>query len=205
MHDFLFTAQGAALQEAEKAVILIHGRGAPPEDILGLADYFDDDKTYFVAPQADNFTWYPNSFLVPRAQNQPWLDSALDNLEHLITILEQKLPPEKIFVMGFSQGACLAAEITCRNARKYGGIAVFTGGLIGQSVERNRYKGDFKSTKIYISNGDNDPHIPMERTEETATIMKELGAQVEKEIFPGRPHTINMSEIEKVRSWILNL
>jgi phospholipase/carboxylesterase len=203
MHPYKFKEQGIALPEAQRAIILIHGRGAPPADILGLADYFDDGKTWFAAPEANQYTWYPHSFLTPREQNQPWLDSAIANIEKLIHYAEQQLASEKIFIMGFSQGACLTAEVTSRNAKKYGGIAVFTGGLIGKSVEQGLYSGNFLSTKVYISNGDSDPHIPMERTEETYQVMKELGANIKKEIFHGRPHTIYMDEIEMVKSWML--
>ncbi|TVQ17123.1 MAG: PE-PPE domain-containing protein [Bacteroidetes bacterium] len=201
MHNYNITEQGVPLQDAEKAVILIHGRGAPPEDILGLADFFDDGKTWFAAPEASNYVWYPYSFLVPAEQNQPWLNSAIANIETLIRNIEKQLPSEKIFIMGFSQGACLTAEVTSRNAKKYGGIAVFTGGLIGEQPDTSSYKGNFDGTKIYISNGDNDPHIPLSRTEETHEIMKGLGGETQLEVFPGRPHTINMEEINKVKEW----
>lgn len=204
MHPYKFEHQGISLEQAERAIILIHGRGAPPWDILGLAEYFDDGKTWFTAPEAYNYTWYPYSFLVPRDQNQPWLNSAIENIARLIASAEEALSPEKVFVMGFSQGACLTAEVTSQNARKLGGIAVFTGGLIGNSVESSFYKGNFEGTRVYISNGDNDPHIPLYRTEQTAQAMKSLGAEVQLDVFPQRPHTINMDEIDKVKHWILN-
>jgi phospholipase/carboxylesterase len=203
MHPYNIIEQGVSLPTARRAIILIHGRGAPPEDILGLADYFDDGKTWFAAPEAHQYTWYPYSFLTPRDQNQPWLDSAIENIEKLIRDTQQHLSSEQIFIMGFSQGACLTAEVTSRNAMKYGGIAIFTGGLIGKSIEQDFYSGNFQSTKVYLSNGDNDPHIPLQRTEETYQLMKELGADIKKEIFHGRPHTIYMDEINMVKSWML--
>jgi phospholipase/carboxylesterase len=205
MHTYQFTTQGVALHDAQRAIILIHGRGAPPEDILGLADFFDDGKTWFAAPEANNYTWYPYSFLTPKEQNQPWLDSALENIERLIQETEKQIPAHNIFIMGFSQGACLTSEVTSRNARKYGGIAIFTGGLIGDNVDESVYHGNFNGAKVYISNGDNDPHIPLSRTNETYDLMKKLGADVVKEVFPGRPHTIQKSEIEKVKTWLLGM
>lgn len=199
MHDYKITEIGTSLAEAEKAIILIHGRGAPPEDILSLADFFNTDNTYVAAPEATDYVWYPLSFLAPREQNQPWLDSAISNIEKLIAQIEQHIPAENIFIMGFSQGACLTAEVTARNAKAYGGIGVFTGGLIGAEPDFNKYKGSFAGAKAYISNGDNDPHIPLARTEETIELFGNMGADVTREIFPGRPHTINMDEINKVK------
>lgn len=200
MHNYNIVERATKLQEAEKAIILIHGRGAPPEDILSLADFFETPNTYIAAPEANQYVWYPLSFLAPRQQNQPWLNSALENINRLISEIEKFIPTEKIFVMGFSQGACLTAEVTSRNARKFAGIGIFTGGLIGDKADRNNYTGNFNETPVYLSNGDNDPHIPLQRTEDTFTIMKDLGAKVTKEVFPGRPHTIMMEEIEKAKA-----
>lgn len=200
MHSYNIVERGTPLKESEKAIILIHGRGAPPDDILSLTDFFDTQNTYIAAPEANNYVWYPLSFLAPREQNQPWLDSALENIDKLISEIEKYIPTEKIFLMGFSQGACLAAEVISRNARKFAGIGVFTGGLIGAEPNRNDYQGNFRGTKVYLSNGDNDPHIPLKRTEETYKIITDLGAEVTKDIFPGRPHTIKPEEIKKVKS-----
>lgn len=200
MHNYNVVERGTKLQEAEKAIILIHGRGAPPDDILSLADFFETENTYVVAPEANQYVWYPLSFLAPRAQNQPWLDSALENINRLISEIEKYIPTEKIFVKGFSQGACLTAEVTSRNARKFAGTGIFTGGLIGDKPDPNNYSGNFDGTPVYLSNGDNDPHIPLQRTEETHKILEGLGAEVTKEIFPGRPHTIMMEEINKAKT-----
>lgn len=199
MHSYNIVERGTPLKDADKAIILIHGRGAPPDDILSLADFFETDNTYVAAPEANHFVWYPLTFLAPREQNQPWLNSALENISRLINTIEEQIPAENIYLMGFSQGACLTAEIASSNARKLGGIAIFTGGLIGATVEKGNYSGNFNGTKVYLSNGDNDPHIPLQRTEDTYNLMQELGADITKEIFPGRPHTIQMEEIEKVK------
>ncbi|MFN3554910.1 MAG: alpha/beta hydrolase [Bacteroidales bacterium] len=200
MHKYQWVEQGTSLHEAEKAIILIHGRGAPPEDILGLADYFDTQNTYVAAPQATQYVWYPLSFLAPREQNQPWLNSALENIERLILHIENHIPAQKIYIMGFSQGACLSAEVASRNARRYAGVGIFTGGLIGESVDPKQYNGDFAGTPVYITNGDKDPHIPLQRTHDTVTQISQMGAQVTFDIFPDRPHTILMEEINKARS-----
>ncbi|TVQ89689.1 MAG: PE-PPE domain-containing protein [Bacteroidetes bacterium] len=199
MHEYKITERGVPLDKAEKAIILIHGRGAPPEDILSLADFFETQKSYIVAPEATHYVWYPLSFLAPRDQNQPWLDSALENINRLINDIQKHITTENIFIMGFSQGACLTAEVTSRNAQKYGGIAIFTGGLIGAEIDSKNYEGNFDGTPVYLSNGDNDPHIPLKRTEDTFEILGQMGAKVTKEILHGRPHTIQMQEIDKVK------
>lgn len=198
MHDYDIRERGN-LQTASKALILLHGRGATAENIMQLADFFADDDWYVVAPQATGYQWYPHSFLMPSEQNEPWLTSAIDYVKKITDNLAEKIPADNLYMMGFSQGACLTAEVAARNAAKYGGLGIFTGGLVGEEPARHLYRGDFSGTSVYISNGDNDPHIPQSRSEETRDQLQDMGARVTLDIFPGREHTIIQEEIDRVK------
>ncbi len=70
-------AAGVPLDRARAAMLMVHGRGARAEDILSLAEQFGHPEFAYLAPQAASNTWYPNRFLVPLAENEPWLSSAL--------------------------------------------------------------------------------------------------------------------------------
>ncbi|MFO7923019.1 MAG: dienelactone hydrolase family protein [Bacteroidales bacterium] len=201
MHDYDIRERGN-LQTASKALILLHGRGATAENIMQLADFFGDDDWYVVAPQATGYQWYPYSFLMPSGQNEPWLSSSIDLVKKITDNIAEKIPSENIYMMGFSQGACLTAEVAARYAFKYGGLGIFTGGLIGEEPARELYKGDFKGTRVYISNGNNDPHIPQSRSEETRDQLHGMGAEVTLDIFPGREHTIIQEEIDRAREFL---
>ena len=195
-HEKKIITRGKPLSETGKALILVHGRGATAESILNLAPELDASDFTLFAPQATQHSWYPYSFMAPVAQNQPALDSALKLLENTVTEIEnQGIPSQQIYIAGFSQGACLTAEFACRNARNFGGLLIFTGGLIGQEINPTNYKGNFEGTPVFISTGDPDPHVPVSRVEETVQILTEKGAQVTKRIYSGRPHTINQEEI----------
>jgi phospholipase/carboxylesterase len=182
------------------AVILLHGRGATSDDILGLADQFDIPGVSYVAPQAPGNTWYPYSFLAPIEQNEPWLTSALNSVEQAVADLA--LPREKIVIAGFSQGACLASEFVARNAARYGGLIAFTGGLIGPPGAVFRYPGSLAGTPAFLGAGDRDPHVPWKRVQETAKALSELGAAVTLKQYPGLPHTINQDEIAQAKQLI---
>jgi phospholipase/carboxylesterase len=188
MHSYNIVEKGSPLCSATNALILIHGRGADAQDILSLADIFTDEKWYIAAPQATNYTWYPYSFMVPSQRNEPRLSSAIDVIHRLLQNVLKSLSSGNIYIMGFSQGACLTAEVAARFARKYGGIVAFTGGLIGSEPNYEKYTGRFEGTNVYLTNSDNDPHIPESRSIETQIQMQKMGANVELEIFPGRPH-----------------
>jgi phospholipase/carboxylesterase len=196
-HKKDIVTKGKSLSETGKAMILVHGRGANALSILDLTNYLAVQDFSIYAPQATNQSWYPNSFMAPEEQNQPALDSALEQLDELVkSILEQGIMSENLYLAGFSQGACLTSEYATRNARKYGALLIFTGGLIGQQLQKNRYKGNFAGTPVLIASGDLDPHVPVSRIEETVKEMEKLGAIVTKNIYPGRPHTILQEELD---------
>lgn len=199
MHDYRLLEKGMPLVQASKAIILLHGRGGSAEDIIRLADEFTDETFYVVAPQATNNSWYPYSFLAPAKLNKPWLTSATEVVKKVIDEAATFVGYENVFIMGFSQGACLALETTCRYAAKYAGIVAFSGGLIGETVNQQNYQGFFQETKVFIGNSDNDPHIPLERSEESRRIMESRGASVTLKIYPGMQHTIIRDEINMVK------
>lgn len=197
--DYILIEKGKSLAESENAIILLHGRGGSAGDIITLADEFVDDTFYICAPQATNNAWYPYSFLGPEDRNEPWLTSAVDRIKRLIEEISVMIPVNRIFLMGFSQGACLSLEISARFATNYGGIAAFSGGLIGETISPQKYNGDFKGTKIFIGCSDKDPHIPLSRVEESKAVLKKLGADITLEIYPGQAHTITQKEIDTVK------
>jgi predicted esterase len=197
---------GAPLGSAKAAVILVHGRGATAESMFPLAEAFGQDGVAYLAPQAAGHTWYPNRFLAPIESNEPYLTSALALLAALIEDLEAKgLPPEKVGLVGFSQGACLASEFAARNARRYGFVAALTGGLIGPPGTPRDYAGSLDGTPVFLGSSDVDPHIPLERVEETTAVLSALGANVDERIYPGMGHTVNEDEVRAVKELLASL
>lgn len=199
MHIYRVLERGKSIDNAEKAIILLHGRGGNADDIISLADEFCDDTFYIAAPQASNNIWYPYSFLAPEERNEPWLSSAVGIVKQLIDEITGYLPTEKIYIMGFSQGACLSLEVAARYAARYAGIASFTGGLIGDRIHSEKYQGDFEGTSIFIGNSDSDPHVPLSRSEESRQILEKAGAHVTMKIYSGMAHTIIPDEINTVK------
>jgi len=194
---------GAKLTEAAAAVILLHGRGASAEDILGLATEMYDERFAYLAPQAAGNSWYPNSFLAPIEKNEPWLSSALAKVG---TIVQQAVAAgvsrDRIFVCGFSQGACLSSEFVARNPARYGGVIAFTGGLIGPPGADLHHDGDLGGMPALFSSGDPDPHVPWSRVLESAEQFTAMGAEVKTQRYSGRPHTVLPQEIKSARDMI---
>lgn len=179
---------------------MVHGRGDSAEGILQLAELLSVPGLSYVAPQATNNTWYPYSFLEPVERNEPWLGSALTALGGVLEdVAAAGVSLEKTVLLGFSQGACLTSEFAARNARRYGGVVALSGGLIGPAGTVRDYTGSLDGTPVFLGCSDTDPHIPVSRVHESAGVMEELGARVEKRIYPGMGHTVNQDEIDWVR------
>lgn len=194
---------GASVESASSAVIAVHGRGASATDIIGLARAIDLPGVAWLAPDAASHTWYPYSFLMPIEQNQPFLDSAISVVGGLLQHLEDNgIPAENAVLLGFSQGACLVSEFVARYPRRYGGLAVFSGGLIGETVDPGRYAGSLAGTPVFGGCSDTDPHIPLERFEVTGQVLAQLGGRVDFRVYPGMDHTINLDELSAARALI---
>ncbi|MGH1518066.1 alpha/beta hydrolase [Chryseobacterium sp. JK1] len=194
---------GIPLKQAEKALIMVHGRGGSAQDILSLSQHLEVKDYALLAPQALNHTWYPYSFMAPVDENEPWLSSALEMIEETVKIIvESGIQPENIYFFGFSQGACLTLEFLARHAQKFGGAVAIIGGVIGDKINRDNYKGDFAGTPVFLGTSNPDFHVPVERVYATANILREMNAEVTEKVYANFGHSINEEEIELANSII---
>jgi len=194
-HGDEYIAIAGNTSNPEKALVLLHGRGASADSIMHLTDQLTLPDNYLVlVPQAAEHVWYPERFIVPQSDNQPYLDSALDRINSIIGFLktEHNVSPENITLAGFSQGACLVSEYLKRYPKKYQGVAIFSGGLIGSNDEvRANSVGNLSQTPIYIGCDVEDFHIPKERVVATAEFLTAMGATVDLQLYQGLGHTIH--------------
>ena len=198
--------RGEPLERAQAAMIMIHGRGAAAEDILALSNELNQSGFTFLAPQAAGNVWYPNRFLAPLAQNEPWLSSALDFVGDIYNqIVNAGIPAERIMLLGFSQGACLTLEFAARNAHRYGGIVGLSGALIGPDDTLRDYKGSLDGTPVFLGCSDVDFHVPKERVNEAAEDLQKLGGKVTKRLYPNMDHSVNVDEVKFVRGMMESL
>ncbi|MGB7217853.1 MAG: dienelactone hydrolase family protein [Vicinamibacterales bacterium] len=187
---------GVALGESPTVMIMVHGRGAAPRNILDLVPRLNRQGFTYLAPAAANNTWYPYSFMADTAKNEPGLSSALDVLDRLVKdVVARGVRKDHIVLLGFSQGACLTSEFAVRHADRYGGVILFTGGLVGPPGTTWSNPGSFAGTPVFLGSSDPDPHVPKDRVDESAAVFTRMGAAVTERIYQGMGHTINDEEI----------
>ena len=187
---------GEPLNDRGPVMIMIHGRNAAPANILSLVPRLDRAGFSYLAPAAANGTWYPYSFLSERERNEPGLTSGLNVIDELVQLIVARgIPKRRILLLGFSQGACLTAEFIASHADRYGGVILFSGGLIGPPGTTWNYGGSFEGTPIFLGCSDVDAHVPKARVDESADVFSRMGAAVTKRIYPGMDHLVNDDEI----------
>jgi predicted esterase len=191
---------GKALTEAKAALILLHGRGATAPSILELTDLLPHPDLAYRAPQAAGNIWYPYSFLAPINQNEPYLSSALQAVADAVKQANAAgIANQQIIIGGFSQGACLASEFVARTGVRFGGLLVFSGGLIGPPGTPRNYQGNLAGMPVFLGCSDVDFHIPEERVHETADVLTRMGATVDKQIYANMGHTIIQDELDRAQ------
>lgn len=192
---------GAAIETADAAIIMIHGRNAAPENILDLLPVLDRPQFTALAPAAEDGAWYPYSFMAERKNNEPGITNGLAQIAALVVDLSARgFPTHKIMLLGFSQGACLTSEFAIRNPKRYGGVMVLSGGVIGPpGTTWDDVTGSLESTPVFLGCSDADSHIPASRVMESEDLFKNLGAVVTRRLYPGMGHLVNKDEIEHVR------
>lgn len=195
--------EGEPVGSARAALLMVHGRGARSEDILSLTGQLDLPGFAYFAPQAAGNTWYPNRFLAPLSDNEPWLSSAMAFVgEVLARIGTAGIPPERTVLLGFSQGGCLTLEFAARHARCYAGLVGFSGALIGPNELPRDYAGSLAGTPVFLGCSDVDFHVPKERVDQSAEVLRKLGGEVTERLYPNMDHTVNQDEIDFVRGML---
>ncbi|WEK50735.1 MAG: alpha/beta hydrolase [Candidatus Kaistia colombiensis] len=197
---------GAPIEKARAAVVMLHGRGATADDIIGLAEHLGQTDVAYFAPQAAGYAWYPQRFMQPTALNQPYLAAALGVVHDLVDdIVAAGIARERIVLLGFSQGACLALEAVARRPGRYGGAVGLSGGLIGAENEIWNGAGDLAGTPVLLGCAELDGHIPISRVQETAARFEKAGAIVTTRIYQGSAHGVNADEIELTTALLAGL
>lgn len=193
-------AQGAPLGKGSAVMIMVHGRNAGPENILDLVPALEHPEFTYLAPEANGRTWYPYSFMAPEERNEPGITSGIAVIHGLIDQAGAAgVPADRVLLLGFSQGACLMSTAAHRRPARYGGVIVYSGGLIGPPGTRWDTVGDLAGTPVFFGCSDMDSHVPEERLHESAKVFEEMGAEVTLRIYPGMGHLVNEDEIAFTR------
>lgn len=212
--------------EPELAVILNHGFGAPGDDLVPIGAHLLQlrpdlkNKVRFWFPQAplslDDMgipggrAWWPIDLEELAAAVQhgrirdlrescpPGCADARDHLQSAVqAVLEQTgLPPQKLVIGGFSQGAMISTDVALRAAVPPALLVIFSGTLLNES-EWTALAAGQASMQVLQSHGRQDPLLPFQLAEELRGMLTTAGAEVEFVPFNGQ-HTIPLEVLDRL-------
>jgi predicted esterase len=186
------------------AGVLLHGRGKTPHEKIDLAMRLNAPGFRWVVPEAAGGSWYPKRFMEPKADNEPWVSAALASADAALEEASEggRLGPERLAIVGFSQGACLTAEYVLRHPGCCGAAVIFTGAIIGaESPSIWRAQGPrLDGLRVLITGSDVDDWVSEDKVRETADVLASLGANVTLRLYPGRPHVVTDEELAEAQT-----
>jgi phospholipase/carboxylesterase len=197
-------AVGPPPAEARRVVVAVHGRGQEPGYMVdALVARLDLPDVAFVLPAAAGNSWYPDRFNAPREANEPWLGYALEAGEAVVgDVLAAGVPAARVVLAGFSQGACLVADVVARTPRDYAGVAILTGALIGPDGDAT-VPGPLAGVPVFMETGRYDEWVSLERVEATARAFAAAGARVELQVADDPLHRIRDEAVAGVRALLM--
>lgn len=194
---------GAPSAAASAAVVGLHGRGSTPADVLRLLDDFRHHGAMYLAPAAAGRVWYPGDVEGAALDREPYLTSAVRRVEAALELAaDAGIDRDRVVLFGFSQGACLACEFAVRRPARYGGLAAFAGGLLGDEADlrdgadrAGGGDGSLSGTPAFLGAGRDDPHVSPSRVEATADALRRLDAAVTVGLYDDLGHYVNDAEL----------
>jgi phospholipase/carboxylesterase len=179
-------------------VVLLHGYGSNGADLISLAPYWAKvlPGAAFVSPNAiepvpmapGGYQWFPISNLDPQLMEQG-ARAAAQSVDRFIDRELEKyaLTPERLVLVGFSQGTMMALYVGLRRERQIAGIVGFSGVLVGG----RKLKDEMRSKPpVLLIHGDRDPTIPIPAMFDSAEALAAADHGAQWHISYGVPHSI---------------
>lgn len=191
-------------------VIFIHGFGSSEQDLFGLKDRLSPDYNYLSvrAPmelRPGSYKWFTQKTGVPG------YDGVTDDLKSSGALLTRfireatgkyRTQPQKVYLIGFSQGAMMSYEVALRDPKLVGGFAALSGRLL--PVLESGLKDDRRlaGLKVFIGHGAEDHQVAYSGGPEAESTLKKLGLQPEFHGYEGLEHSINAAEVADLARWL---
>ncbi|TKX87316.1 phospholipase [Halorubrum sp. SS5] len=225
---------GAPVAAAEVAVVLVHGRGGTAEGLVRLADEFYRSGATLLAPGTVRSTWFSAPHEAALSANEPALTSAVDCVAAAVDVARDAgVPPERVVLVGVSQGGAVVAEFLRRRPDRYGGAFVVSAALPGDDLDSRALDaaedtegdegdgtgdgnggdrgagsdddGSLAGTPVALDSSEDDPYVPAERVRATARVFERAGGAVECRIDPGDGHGLSDATMDRIGERIAGL
>lgn len=180
------------------ACVLVHGRNQDEAVMLDAVERLNLGDVAYLLPLAGERSWYPGRYFDPVPANEPHLSWAVEACEAALAAAGAAgVPDQRIVLGGFSQGACVVAELLARRPRPLAGAAILTGALPGRPTDRS--PPPLAGLPMLVALGRYDEWIALADAQGTAEAFARAGAAVVFEAYEDREHHINDQAVAGLR------
>jgi len=190
-------------------VIFLHGFGSNEEDLFDIKDALPSTWTYLSvrAPlpvEPRGYRWFTKT-------DEPQYNGQTDELFSSARLIKDFVvratakyhtQSDRVFLVGFSQGAIMSYEVALREPELVRGIAALSGSVL--PVLRSALKPDASMGKlaIFIGHGTLDQALPFSSATQADKVLVELGLKPEFHEYPEMNHTISAVEVQDLKAWL---
>jgi phospholipase/carboxylesterase len=187
------------------AIILLHGRGADEEDLLGLAPGFDD-RFLLISPRAPyeypygGYTWFGQE--ASGIPNEAQFHEGSQLLSRFIhdAIAGYPIDPRRVILFGFSMGTIMSYTFALTHPGVVRGVAACSGYCPEDPRLPYRW-GELDGTEFFITHGTEDPVIPVAMARKTRDLLAANGARFTYREYP-LPHAIGDDAMRDIARWL---
>ncbi|WP_454867980.1 alpha/beta hydrolase [Pseudomonas farris] len=207
-----YLEQADAESRNRPLVIFLHGYGSNEQDLFDIKNELPPQYNYLSvrAPmtlEEGSYQWF-------RQKGEGAYDGETDDLKASGQVLRDFVAQaakkyhteaDKVFLVGFSQGAMMSYEVALRHPEAVGGIAALSGRIL--PVLRSELKPDEKRQQlaIFIGHGTADTLLPYNDGTEADSLLQRLSLKPEFHAYPGVGHSISAPEMQNLSAWLQRL
>ena len=193
-------------------VIFLHGFGSNEQDLFGIKDELPAQYNYLSvrAPMVmaeGSYKWFrEKGDAAYNGETEDLKASAQVLLDFVAQAAEKyHTEPNKVFLVGFSQGAIMSYEVALRHPEAVGGIAALSGRILPVLKSELKPEAQRQKLAIFIGHGTVDERLPYNDGTDADRLLKSLALKPEFHAYPGVGHSISAVEMQDLNGWLQRL
>lgn len=194
----------------EPLVIFLHGFGSDEQDLFGIKDALPSTWTYLSARapmpvEPSGYRWFTKTLDdVDYNGETADLQRSAQLIEDFVTqaTVKYHTQPERVFLVGFSQGAIMSYEVGLRKPALVRGIAALSGSVLPVLKAELKPAASLEKLAIFIGHGTLDQALPYASATRANELLLGLGFKPAFHEYVGMPHTISEAEVQDLKVWL---
>ncbi|MFL6196689.1 MAG: alpha/beta hydrolase [Thermoanaerobaculia bacterium] len=211
--NLLYAAHVPAGDGPFPAIIALHGWGAGAHDLLGLAPVLFDGKAVMLCPQGPvavpfgggqhGYGWFPLRGGTLQQEDIEAFHRGAEGLRRFVDIAVERYPidPERIVVVGFSQGGMMAYDLALRQPSRFAGVAALSSWFPPPLAEDLPKLPEQEGFPVLIVHGTRDDRIDVERARESREALRPYGVAITYREFE-MGHEIRPEALRVILQWL---